>query len=51
MQKMKPRLKATEWMACVFGVTAAFCAAIGEAVQFSVYATVVVFMFALSRVW
>ena len=47
---MKRRLKATEWLACVFGVTAAFCAAAGEAMQFSVYATVAVFMFVLSRV-
>ena len=48
---MKRNLKATEWMACVFGVTAAFCAAIGEAMQFSVYALVAVFMFAVSRAW
>ena len=47
---MKPSLKATEWMACVFGVTAAFCAAIGEAMQFSVYAIAYVFMFVLSMV-
>ena len=47
---MKPSLKAIEWMACAFGVTAAFCAAIGEAMQFSVYATAAVFMFVLSRV-
>ena len=50
MQKNKRNLKATEWMACVFGVTAAFCAAIGEAMQFSVYALVAVFMFVLSGV-
>ena len=50
MQKIKRNLKATEWMACVFGVTAAFCAAIGEAMQFSVYALVAVFMFVLSGV-
>ena len=48
---MKRRLKATEWMACVFGVTAAFCAADGDAMQFSVYAIAAVFMFALSMVW
>lgn len=48
---MKPRLKATEWMACVFGVTAAFCAATGDAMLFSVYAIAAVFMFALSMVW
>ena len=47
---MKRRLKATEWMACVFGVTAAFCAATGDAMQFSVYAIAAVFMFVLSRV-
>ena len=47
---MKRRLKATEWLACVFGVTAAFCAATGDAMQFSVYAIVAVFMFVLSRV-
>ena len=47
---MKRKMKATEWMACVFGVTAAFCAATGDAMQFSVYAIVSVFMFVLSRV-
>ena len=35
---MKRRLKATEWLAAVFAVTAAFCAATGNAMQFSVYA-------------
>ena len=50
MQKNKPRLKATEWLACVFGVTAAFCAATGDAMQFSAYAIAAVFMFVLSRV-
>ena len=48
---MKRNLKATQWLACVFGVMAAFCAATGEAMQFSVYAIAAVFMFALSRVW
>lgn len=48
---MKRRLKATEWLACVLGATAAFCAATGDAMQFSVYAIAAVFMFALSRVW
>ena len=47
---MKRRLKATEWMACIFGVTAAFCAATGDAMQFSVYAIASVFMFVVSRV-
>ena len=47
---MKRRLKATEWMTCVFGVTAAFCAVTGDAMQYSVYAIAAVFMFALSRV-
>ena len=47
---MKRNLKATEWLACVFGVTAAFCAAVGDAMQFSVYATVAVFVFVLSWV-
>ena len=47
---MKRRLKATEWMAGVFGVTAAFCAATGDAMQFSVYAIASVFMLVLSRV-
>ena len=46
---MKCRLKATEWVACVFGVTAAFCAATGDAMLYSVYAIVAVFMFVLSR--
>lgn len=48
---MRRKLKATEWLACVFGVTAAFCAATGDAMQFSVYAIGAVFMLALSRVW
>ena len=48
---MKRKLKATEWLACVFGVTAAFCAATGDAMQFSIYAIAAVFMFALSRAW
>ena len=47
---MKRELKATEWMTCVFGVTAAFCAATGDAMQFSAYAIASVFMFVLSRV-
>ena len=47
---MKRRLKATEWLASVFGVTAAFCAATGEAMQFSVYAIASVFWLVLSRV-
>ena len=46
---MRCKLKATERMAGVFGVTAAFCAATGDAVQFSVYAIAAVFMFVLSR--
>ena len=50
MLVMRRRLKATEWLACVFGVTAAFCAATGDAMQYSVYAIAAVFMFALSRV-
>ena len=40
-----------KWLACVFGVTAAFCAATGDAMQFSVYAIVAVFLFVLSRAW
>ena len=48
---MKRELKATEWMACVFGVTAAFCAATGDAVLYSVYAIAAVLMFVLSRAW
>ena len=47
---MRRNLKATEWIACVLGVTAAFCAATGDAMQFSVYAIAAVFMFVLSRV-
>ncbi len=47
---MKRRLKATEWMTVVFGVTAAFCAATGDVMQFSAYAIGAVFMFVLSRV-
>ena len=47
---MKCRLKATEWMAAVLGVTAAFCAATGDAMQFSIYAIASVFMLVLSRV-
>ena len=47
---MRCKLKATEWLACVFGVTAAFCAATGDAMQYSVYAIAAVFMFAVSRV-
>ena len=47
---MKRELKATKWLACVFGVTAAFCAATGDAMQFSIYAIAAVFMFVLSRV-
>ena len=48
---MKRKLKATEWMACVFGVTAAFCAATGDSMLYSGYAIAAVFMFAVSRVW
>ena len=47
---MKRRLKATEWLAAVFGVTAAFCVATGEAMQFSAYAIAAMFLFVLSRV-
>lgn len=47
---MKRDLKFTEWAAGVFGVTAAFCAATGDAMQFSVYAIASVFMLVLSRV-
>ena len=47
---MKRELKAADWLACVFCVTAAVCAATGEAMQFSVYAIAAVFMFVLSRV-
>ena len=50
MQKNKRNLKATEWMACVLGVTSAFCAATGDAMQFSAYAIAAMFMFVLSRV-
>ena len=48
---MKRELKATECLACIFGVTAAVCAATGDAMQFSVYAVAAVFCFVLSRVW
>ena len=47
---MKHELRAAEWLACIFGVTAAVCAATGDAMQFSVYSIVAVFMFVLSRV-
>ena len=47
---MKRELKATEWMAAVFGVTAAFCAATCDAMQFSVYAIAAMFLFVLSMV-
>ena len=47
---MKRRLKATEWLASVFGVTAAFCAATGDSMLFSYYAIASVFMLVLSRV-
>ena len=47
---MKRRLNAEEWMACAFGVTAVFCAATGDAMQFSIYAIASVFMLVLSRV-
>ena len=47
---MKRKLTATEWMACVLGVTAAFCAATGDAMQFSIYAIGAVFWFVLSMV-
>ena len=47
---MKCRLKAGEWMSGAFGVTAVFCALIGEFEQFIVYAIAAVFWFVLSRV-
>ena len=47
---MKRELKAGEWMSGAFGVTAVFCAATGDAMQFSIYAIAAVFMFVLSRV-
>ena len=43
-------MKTTEWLACVFGITAAFCAATGDAMLYSAYAIAAVFMFVLSRV-
>jgi hypothetical protein len=46
---MRCRLKATEVMAGIFGVTAAFCAATGDAMQFSIYAIAAMFLFVLSR--
>ena len=48
---MKRKLKATEWVACVFGATAAFCAATGDAMLYGVYAIASVFMLVLSRAW
>ena len=48
---MKRNLKATEWLACVLGVTATFCAATGDAMLYSVYAIASVFMLVLSRAW
>ena len=47
---MKRKLKATEWLACVFGVTSAFCAATGDSMLYSVYAIAAVLMFVLSMV-
>ena len=47
--RVKRRLKATEWLAGVFGMTAAACAVIGEVEQFSIYAIAAVFLFVLSR--
>ena len=47
---MKRELKATEWLAGVFGISAAFCAAPGGAMQFGIYAIASVFMLVLSRV-
>lgn len=47
---MKRELNSEEWMACAFGVTAAFCAAIGEVEQFGVYAIYAMFWFIASRV-
>lgn len=46
----KRRLKATEWLSGVFGMTAAACAVIGEVEQFIVCAVGAVFWFVLSRV-
>ena len=46
----KRRLKATEWLSGVFGMTAAACAVIGEVEQFSIYAVAAVFLFVLSRI-
>lgn len=46
---MKRNLKATELIACVLGVTAAFCAATGDAMQSNIYAIAAMFMFVLSR--
>ena len=48
--RVKGRLKATEWLAGVFGMTAAACAVIGEVEQFIVCAVGAVFWFVLSRV-
>ena len=48
---MKSELKVTEWMTGAFGVTAAFCAVIGEFEQFSIYAIAAVFWFAVSMAW
>ena len=47
---MKRELKVTEWLACVFGVTAVFWLITGDAKQFSIHAIAAVFMFVLSRV-
>ena len=46
----KRRLKATEWTACVFGMTAAACAVIVEVEQFIVCAVGAVFLFVLAIV-
>ena len=47
--RVKRRLKATEWLAGVFGMTVAACAVIGEVEQFSVYAIFAVLWFVVSR--
>ena len=47
--RVKRRLKATEWLAGVFGMAAAACAVIGEIEQFIVCAVGAVFWFVLSR--
>ena len=47
--RVKRRLKATEWLAGVFGMTAAACAVNGEVEPFIVYAIGAAFWFVLSR--